>query len=128
MTGNPNQSNQSNQDELPGEMAAEERLASLLLTLGELRDYLDERGQHTYELAQRFMANAQRDPASRAYDERQAAMLEYQHYIWREIAGRVGQILAAHGGDESGDADSVSDESDTGGDESDGESDGEGVR
>ncbi len=24
-------------------------------------------------------------------------MLEYQHYIWREIAGRVGQLLSIYG-------------------------------
>ncbi|HET9109519.1 MAG TPA: hypothetical protein VFN78_01720 [Ktedonobacterales bacterium] len=75
---------------------AEERLSALLASLGELRQYLDERGSHTYELAQRFIANARRDPSSRAYDERQATMLEYQHYIWREIAGRVGQIISLH--------------------------------
>jgi hypothetical protein len=76
---------------------AEERLRGLLAALTQLQQYLDERGSHTYELAQRFMANAKRDPASRAYDERQATMLEYQHYIWREIAGRVGQALARYG-------------------------------
>ena len=76
---------------------AEERLSALLASLGELRQYLDERGSHTYELAQRFIANARRDPSSRAYDERQATMLEYQHYIWREIAGRVGQIISLYG-------------------------------
>lgn len=75
---------------------AEERLRGLLADLETLQRYLDERGAHTYELAQRFMANAKRDAASRAYDERQATMLEYQHYIWREIAGRVGQIRARH--------------------------------
>ena len=73
---------------------AAERLRGLLADLSQLQGYLDERGSHTYDLAQRFLANARRDPASRAYDERQATMLEYQHYIWREIAGRVGQIRA----------------------------------
>ena len=34
----------------------------------------------TYELAQRFLDNARRDPTSRAYDERQATMLEYQRH------------------------------------------------
>ncbi len=78
---------------------ADTRLAGLLRDLETLRRYLDERGRHTYELAQRFLANAARDPSSRAYDERQATMLEYQHYIWHEIAGRVGQLLAAYGED-----------------------------
>ena len=78
-------------------VTAEERLSALLAALGELRGYLDERGTHTYELAQRFIANARRDPSTRAYDERQATMLEYQHYIWREIAGRVGQLISLYG-------------------------------
>lgn len=76
--------------------SAEERFTGLLADLSQLQRYLDERGTHTYELAQRFIANARRDPSSRAYDERQATMLEYQHYIWREIAGRVGQLLARY--------------------------------
>ena len=73
-------------------LTVEERLQGLLADLAQLQQYLDERGTHTYELAQHFLANARRDPSTRAYDERQATMLEYQHYIWREIAGRVGQI------------------------------------
>ncbi len=72
---------------------AEERLASLLADLDELHRYLDERGRHSSELARRFLANARRDSASRAYDERQATMLEYQRYIWAEIAGRVEQLI-----------------------------------
>jgi hypothetical protein len=82
---------------------SEAKLRSLLGDLETLRQYLDERGRHTYELAQRFLENARRDPNSRAYDERQATMLEYQHYIWHEIAGRVAQLLVAYGaGDEHG--------------------------
>jgi hypothetical protein len=79
---------------------AEAKLRGLLDDLETLRQYLDERGRHTYELAQRFLANARRDASSRAYDERQATMLEYQHYIWHEIAGRVAQLLVAYGADE----------------------------
>ncbi|HZC06988.1 MAG TPA: hypothetical protein VE338_15240 [Ktedonobacterales bacterium] len=82
--------------------SADERLTELLAALGQLQRYLDERGSHTYELAQRFIANARRDPASRSYDERQATMLEYQHYIWREIAGRVGQLISLYGEPTSG--------------------------
>jgi len=77
--------------------AADERLRGLLADLTQLQQYLSERGDHTYELAQRFLENARRDPSSRAYDERQATMLEYQHYIWHEIAGRVSQLLVAYG-------------------------------
>lgn len=74
-----------------------ERLEGLLRDLETLQVYLQERGRHAYELAQRFLANARRDAGSRAYDERQATMLEYQHYIWHEIAGRVSQLLVAYG-------------------------------
>ena len=73
-----------------------EALAALLADLTALRDYLAERGRHTYELAQRFLQNARRDTPDRAYDERQATMLEYQNYIWHEIAGRVDQLLARY--------------------------------
>lgn len=79
---------------------SEARLESLLHDLDTLHDYLRERGQHTYELAQRFLANSRRDSSSRAYDERQATMLEYQQYIWHEIAGRVQQLLVAYGDEE----------------------------
>ena len=65
---------------------ADEALAALLADLTELNHYLTGRARHTYELAERFVENAQRNSASRAYDERQATMLEYQHYIWVEIA------------------------------------------
>jgi hypothetical protein len=76
--------------------AAEQTLAALLGDLSELRDYLRQRGRHTYELAQRFLENARRDPSMRSYDERQAAMLEYQHYIWHEIAGLVDKLLTTY--------------------------------
>src|SRR5262249_38912837 len=58
--------------------------------------YLSQRARHTYELAQRFVENAQRNSASRAYDERQATMLEYQHYIWAEIASLVDKLQARY--------------------------------
>ena len=80
-----------------GERPAEARLAALLADLDELQRYLDERGRHSAELAQRFLANARRDSASRSYDERQATMLEYQRYIWAEIAGRVGKLINLYG-------------------------------
>ena len=76
---------------------AAETLAALLRDLATLHEYLAERGRHTYALAQRFAENARRSPGSRAYDERQATMLEYQHYIWTEIAGRVDKLLATYG-------------------------------
>ena len=75
------------------------QLDALMGDLNELHAYLEERGRQSYELAQRFVANAQRDASARAYDERQATMLEYQSYIWNEIAGRVGQLLMRYGED-----------------------------
>lgn len=92
--------NRANESVSPADDQPEEKLRSLLGDLETLRQYLDERGRHTYELAQRFLTNAQRDPSARAYDERQATMLEYQHYIWHEIAGRVSQLLVAYGADD----------------------------
>ena len=80
-----------------GDPAVEERLDALLKELSALQSYLDERGRHSADLARRFLANARRDAASRAYDERQATMLEYQRYIWAEIAGRVGKLLTQYG-------------------------------
>lgn len=71
-------------------------LRALLADLTTLQEYLDERSHHTYELAQRFMANAGRDASSRAYDERQATMLEYQHYIWSEIASRLSKLVMTY--------------------------------
>lgn len=85
----------------PGDTSAEETLTALLGDLRELRDYLRERGRHTYELAQRFLENARRDASARSYDERQATMLEYQHYIWHEIAGLVDKLLVSYDADAS---------------------------
>ncbi len=76
---------------------AEATLAALLTDLRELEAYLTERGRHTYGLAQRFLENARHNDSSRAFDERQATMLEYQHYIWHEIAGMVNKLLVAYG-------------------------------
>lgn len=90
-----------------------EQLAGLLRDLETLQGYLQERGRHSYELAQRFLANARRDAGSRAYDERQATMLEYQHYIWHEIAGRVNQLLVAYGGPDHALADTPAGEPET---------------
>lgn len=75
----------------------EERLAALLHDLDALSAYLTERGRHTYELAQRFMEHARQDASSRTYDERQAVMLDYQHYLWIEIAGLVNKLLVQYG-------------------------------
>lgn len=82
-------------------LTAEETLAALLRDLRELESYLTQRGRHTYELAQRFLENARRSEGSRAFDERQATMLEYQHYIWHEIAGMVNKLLVTYGEPES---------------------------
>ena len=111
-------------DERKGRLAGEagatpdaETLGALLGDLVELRDYLVARGQHTYELAQRFMQNARRGGAERAYDERQATMLEYQNYIWHEIAGRVDQIIAHYGGASGSDEDTTPDTGNAQGDD-----------
>jgi hypothetical protein len=76
-------------------MAEDERLAALLGDLNELADYLHGRGRSTYQLAQRFLehARSEQDLKTRAYDENQAKMLDYQHYIWHEIAGLVEKLI-----------------------------------
>lgn len=76
-------------------------LAALLRDLDSLHGYLTQRGRHTYDLAQKFMDSARRNTESRAFDERQATMLEYQHYIWHEIAGLVNKLLVTYGEDAS---------------------------
>ena len=94
--------------EKESEPTAEEKLAALLADLAEFGDYLAERGRHTYDLAQRFTEHARqdRDASSRAYDERQATMLGYQHYIWSEISGLVSRLVAIYRPPEAEQADS----------------------
>jgi hypothetical protein len=80
---------------------AQTHLRALLHDLDELAAYLHGRGQNAYTLAQRFLDNARRekDQQIRAYDEQQAKMLDYQHYIWHEIAGMVEKLSAQYGGE-----------------------------
>jgi hypothetical protein len=77
---------------------AGETLRALLRDLSELSDYLHERGQHAYTLAQRFLENARReqDQKTRTFDEQQARMLDYQRYIWHEIAGLVEKLISKY--------------------------------
>ena len=72
-----------------------EQLGALLRDLGALAEYLHGRGQNAYTLAQRFLENARReqDQKTRAFDEQQARMLDYQRYIWHEIAGLVEKLI-----------------------------------
>ena len=74
---------------------AQARLEALLRDLNELTAYLHGRGQNAYTLAQRFLENARReqDQKTRTFDEQQAKMLDYQHYIWHEIAGLVEKLI-----------------------------------
>ncbi len=75
-----------------------ETLGALLRDLGELSNYLHERGQNAYTLAQRFLENARReqDQKTRTFDEQQARMLDYQRYIWYEIAGLVEKLMSKY--------------------------------
>jgi hypothetical protein len=88
----------------PAEESSDPSVA-LLRDLRALSAYLHQRGQQTYETAQKFADNARRHPESRAYDERQATMLEYQHYIWKEIAGLLDRLITRY--------DSTTDEADS---------------
>ena len=78
---------------------AQAKLSALLHDLNELSAYLHGRGQNAYTLAQRFLENARReqDKQTRAFDEQQAKMLDYQHYIWHEIAGLVEKLVNQYG-------------------------------
>lgn len=100
--GNVQQSRHDGDEGRGGEqdaLEARETLVALLRDLDALHTYLAQRGRHTYELAQRFLESARRNTESRAFDERQATMLEYQHYIWHEIAGQVNKLLVTYGED-----------------------------
>lgn len=81
---------------------AQAALSALLRDLNELSAYLRGRGQNAYTLAQRFLENARReqDQKTRAFDEQQAKMLDYQHYIWHEIAGLVEKLVNQYSGDD----------------------------
>jgi hypothetical protein len=83
-------------------MAEDERLTALLGDLHELAGYLHGRGRSTYQLAQRFLEHArtEQDQKTRAYDENQAKMLDYQHYLWHEIAGLVEKLIQRYGDEE----------------------------
>ena len=78
-----------------------ETLQAILRDLGELSNYLHERGQNAYTLAQRFLENARReqDQKTRTFDEQQARMLDYQRYIWHEIAGLVEKLMSKYAAD-----------------------------
>jgi hypothetical protein len=78
-----------------------ERLRALLRDLGALAEYLHGRGQNAYTLAQRFLENARReqDQQTKTFDEQQARMLDYQRYIWHEIAGLVEKLMSKYEGD-----------------------------
>jgi exonuclease VII large subunit len=86
-------------------MDEDARLAALLRDLHELTAYLHERGRRSYQLAQRFLEHAQheQDQHTKAYDENQAKMLDYQHHLWHEIAGLVEKLTQRYG-DASADA------------------------
>lgn len=81
----------------PDPQGSPDPTAALLHDLQALSSYLHARGQRTYAMAQQFVENARKHPESRAYDERQATMLEYQHYIWQEIAGLLDRLVLTYG-------------------------------
>ena len=80
----------------PSDGSEAEPLIALLQDLQGLSDYLHQRGKQTYETAKKFAENARRNAETRAYDERQTVMLEYQHHIWEEIAGLVDRLVGRY--------------------------------
>jgi|GEM_PF-2559909 len=71
-------------------------MAALLNDLTALSEYLHQRGQTTYTNAQQFAQHARQNTDTRQYDERQATMLEYQHQVWKEIAGLVDRLAVRY--------------------------------
>lgn len=71
-------------------------LNSLLKDMQQLSDYLHGRGDKTFETATKFAQHAHSHPDTRAYDERQATMLEYQHQVWLEIAGLLDRLVTRY--------------------------------
>ncbi len=74
----------------------DEKLDALLHDLRELGVYLHGRGEKTRALAQKFAANAEKDPANRNYDLNQSRMLDFQHHIWHEIGNMVDKLIKQH--------------------------------
>jgi hypothetical protein len=72
---------------------SEEKLASLLRDLQELGTYLHSQGDKKLTMARRFEENARQDASNREFDLNQAKMLDYQHYIWHEIANLVEKLI-----------------------------------
>lgn len=80
----------------PSDETTAEPMVALLTDLQSLSEYLHSRSRQTYEMATRFAQNARRNEDTRAYDERQTVMLEYQHHIWQEIAGLVDRLVTRY--------------------------------
>jgi len=72
---------------------SDEKLTALLADLREMASYLHGQGEKKLVLARRFEENAKSDPSNRDFDLNQAKMLDYQHYIWHEIANMVEKLL-----------------------------------
>ncbi len=71
----------------------DEQLKALLKDLQELSGYLHSRGDKTKAMARQFEANAQKDASNKDFDLNQARMLDYQHFIWDEIANLVEKLV-----------------------------------
>jgi len=73
--------------------SAEEQFQGLREDLQQLIVYLHERGDKTLAMSKRFEEHARTDPANREFDQRQATMLDYQHYVWHEIGNMVEKLV-----------------------------------
>lgn len=83
-----------------GEHDPDQPIVGLLHDLHDLSGYLHSRSQQTFATAQKFAENVRKHPETRAYDERQVTMLEYQHHIWQEIAGLVDRLVTRYADEE----------------------------
>jgi hypothetical protein len=72
---------------------SDEKLKALLADLRELSAYLHGQGEKKLALARRFEEHARSDTTNQEFDLNQAKMLDYQHYIWHEIANLVEKLI-----------------------------------
>lgn len=73
--------------------SSDEKLTALLADLREMTSYLHGQGEKKLALSRRFEEHARSDPSNQDFDLSQAKMLDYQHYIWHEIANMLEKLV-----------------------------------
>lgn len=75
---------------------SDKKLEELLHDLGELANYLHERGEKTRILSAQFAEHAKESSSYRQFDLNQSRMLDYQHSLWHEIGNLVEKLIKKH--------------------------------